>query len=130
MHVLCLLLLYFAGDNVLWNLRVKELMKIWETMINHLLIKNKNTERVLVIKYTDLVKNTRSEVLRMLKFLGYFVTPDSLKQRMKIEFNAFKRSHGSTSFEHFTPAQKQLINTVINNVSSKLKSPIKDYIRT
>lgn len=100
-------------------------------MIDHLLIKNRNMERVLVVKYEDLVNNTQSEVLRMLKFLGHFVTPDSFKEQLKIDFSAFKRNH-SLMFEHFTPAQKQLINTVINNVSSRLKSqllPLKEYIR-
>ena len=121
------------GDNIQWKHGVKMLIRSWEAMIYHLLIKNRNVDRVLVVKYEDLVKNTEHEVLRMLGFLGYSIAPDLLKERLKIEFSAFKRNHVSNVFKHFTTTQKRLINSVINSVSSRLNShllPLKEYVRS
>ena len=123
---------FFLGDNIEWDHRVKALINIWETMIDHLMIKNRNTDRVLVVNYEDLVKNTESEVLRMLRFLGLYISPERLKEQLKTEFSTFKRNHTSNVFEHFTTTQKQLINTAINTVSSRLNSQVlqlKGYVR-
>lgn len=122
------------GDNVKWNHRVKQLVKIWESMINHLLIgENKNRPPpVLLIKFEDLIKNTTHEVLRMVRFLGHDMSEGMLRDRLKQDFSTFKRNDTIATFEHFTAAQKQLINTVISYVGSRLKPqllPVKEYIR-
>jgi hypothetical protein len=112
---------------------VKELATIWKTMIQHLLIYNKHPKRVLVVKYEDLVKNTQSEVLRILSFLGYFTTLDFVTERLKTEFSAFKRSQNSIAIDHFTTSQKILVNQVISDVATRLKPqllPLKEYLRT
>lgn len=112
-----------------WNNRVRQLARTWEQMVNHLLIENKN-HPVLVVKYEDLKANTVHEVMRMVQFLGYEIPKDLLVERMKQKFTAFYRNHTLT-FQHFTTAQKNYINSIINRVDSKLKSqslPLRHYI--
>lgn len=109
------------------------LIKVWEAMVNHLLIENKEVNRVLLVKYEDLVKNTEIEVVRMLRFLGLYIPLEQLEERLKTEFATFKRNHRKASFEHFTTTQKQLINGAIRTVSSRLNSrllPLQEYTRS
>ena len=109
------------------------LIKVWETMINHLLIESRNYP-VLVVRYEDLKSNTLQEIMQMLEFLGYEYTPDELKERLNQKFTTFYRNRTST-FEHYTAAQKQYINSIITKVHSRLQLlsqtplPLKTYIK-
>ncbi len=103
----------------MWSRTINMLMKRWEEMVNHLLIKSLNRP-VLLVHYEDVKSNSLYEVMRMLKFLHYDVPEDSLRERLQKQFNTFYRNHSSASFEHFTWSQQDRINGYITRMASKL----------
>lgn len=101
-------------------------------MVTHLLIENTKQHPVLVVRYEDLKADTLGEVVRMTSFLGLDNIPrDMLLARVKRDFTRFRRNHTS-SFEHFTDAQKHYINGIISLVAARLQPeviPLRDYMR-
>ena len=115
-----------------WNGTIYKLMKMWEKMMNHFFLMNKSNP-VLVIQYEDLKSNPLKEIIRILNFLHYVISEDLVRDRLQHQFTTFYRNHTS-SFEHFTTAQKEYINSVISKVDYRIGSrsrlPLKDYLRS
>ena len=60
------------------------------------------------------------QVKRMLDFLRVPYNERSIKKRLAEDYNTFHRNHTS-SFEHFTESQKELIRAGIKDVLFQLK---------
>ncbi len=112
---------YFR-DNVEWDLRLREFMKIWESMVDHLLIKSKNRP-VLLVLYENLKEDPLREVKRIVDFLGYNLPESVLKERIELKVADFY-GHRFLTFDPFTPAQKELIAAVCTRVTAKLNPDI------
>lgn len=95
-------------------------------MVQHLLVNSKNSS-VLLVHYEDLRSNLFHEMKRMLQFLDYSVTENTLRERLDEKFTTFYRNHTS-EFEHFTSEQKKYVNSIL---ASKVETglPLKQYIR-
>lgn len=106
----------YFGNNSDWDSKVRELMLVWERMVKHLLLDSMDRP-VLLVHYEDLKADLVREVKRMVKFLGYDMPEDVLRERITQQFNDFYRNHTPT-FEHFTPAQKKFINDAYDRVAA------------
>ena len=77
----------------------------------------------MVVKYEDLRKNgALTEVRKMLDFLKFPYSVTTVVRRLKKGYNEFRRKHENETFEHITPTQQALLQTVIHNTIHTLKS--------
>ena len=68
----------------------------------------------IVVRYEDLVKDTRTQLQRMLEFLQYPYTEERLDCVMKNQIETFHRKHHE--FDPFTDQQKQEFIKVMKQV--------------
>ena len=76
----------------------------------------------MVVKYEDLKRDILPEVMMILDFLEFPYSVVSIIRRLKKGYNEFRRKHENETFEHFTPTQKALLQTVVHNTIHTLKS--------
>ena len=93
----------------------------WQDTVIGWLINNHN-HPVMVVKYEDLKRDILPEVMMMLDFLEFPYSVASIMRILKKDYSEFKRQHKNVMFEHFTPTQKAIIQTVIRNTTYILKS--------
>ena len=108
----------------------------WQNTVIGWLINNHN-HPVMVVKYEDLQKNSvLTEVIKVLDFLQFPYSVTDVVRRLKKGYNEFRRKHENETYEHFTPTQQALLQTVIRNTMHTLKShglskvcDINEYLR-
>ena len=89
----------------------------------------------LVVRYEDFQKDRVREVSRVLDFLHFPYSHETLSQRLEEDFNSFHRNR-HTEFDPFTLSQKQFIDLILRRIVDRLYSRnsgetygIADYLR-
>lgn len=117
-----------AGENSRWSDFVQGQARKWFVMISNWIHKNKKHPLILV-KYEQLKNNTAYEMHRVLKFLGIELTIKDVQTRIDNGFTIFHRRRNNVTFEHFTMAQKQWVNSAILNASTLFnKLDFREYL--
>lgn len=66
----------------------------------------------MVVRYEDIKEDHVTQVERMLKFLEFPFDETDLKEKLRKEFETFKRPR-KEEFEHYTCEQKKYVNTIL-----------------
>ena len=108
-----------------WNSKVEIFSYKWKRRVTLWL--NVIEYPVLFIGYENLVKDTYTELKRMLDFIGYPYSEDDIICAIKSS-NAFHRNHTKEQSNVYTPEQQELVTNVIKDVhASLLKHNISIY---
>ena len=108
-----------------WNSKVEIFSHKWKRRVTLWL--NVIEYPVLFIGYENLVKDTYTELKRMLDFIGYPYSEDDIICAIKSS-NAFHRNHTKEQSNIYTPEQQELVTNVIKDVrASLLKHNISIY---
>ena len=109
----CLLLncFVFLVNNPAWNVWVKKKSGEWKEQVMQWL---KYREiPVLIVGYENLMKDTYTELKRMLDFIGYPYSEDDVKCAVESPSESFHRSHTK---KHIQPYSPDLQNYVLNKI--------------
>ena len=76
------------------------------------------------MKYEDLKSDSLTPIKRMLEFLRVPYSDEELEKRLSQDYRQFHRKHtnSSSSFDHYTPKQREYISAMIQNVVDMLKA--------
>ena len=121
MHMIVSVYIVYSilSGNERWEGFFEFYLKQWVNRLKNWVFLN-NRHPVHVVSYEDLRNDIVREVEKILEFLQFPYTHYDLVQKLRVDFNTFKRSHRSDDeFQHFSPEQeeqlKQALNTVINS---------------
>lgn len=91
---------------------------------------NKNTDdnqralekqhRALVVKYEDLLQDTKHELERILKFVGVPYSSKQLHAVVSSGYQEYQRRHDA-NFEHYTKTQEENVNRLLASLQVILK---------
>ena len=88
----------------------------------------------LVVHYEDFQRDRVREVSRVLDFLNFPYSRETLSQRLEEDFSTFHRNK-HVEFEPYTQSQEQFIERCLRNITETLSSKngdtlgIKEYLR-
>ena len=83
---------------------------------------NNGDHPVIVVRYEDMKTNISRELQRMLDFLQVPYTETQLQSVVSKGYNTFKRNHSlDDDFEHFTPAQRLFVKSLVRTTKTKLE---------
>ena len=123
------------GVNEEWNSFIKEKMSKWKTYINSVVFKSPPDLPKLVVHYEDFQKDRVREVSRVLDFLHFPYSHETLSQRLEEDFNSFHRNR-HTEFEHYTQYQEKFVDHTLRKLIDRLSARnsgetygIEDYLR-
>ena len=111
---------FSAGKNTEWDKFVTSRIEVWQKYFSNWIL-NSESRSVLVVRFEDLKTDLIGQVKRMLDFLKFPYMEDELRSRLAEGFNKFRRAHGAENFEHFTPNQQKLIQSVVVNTIKMLQ---------
>ena len=101
-----------------WNSKVRYFARKWRSRVALWL---EVTEYpVLFIGYENLVKDTHTELKRMLDFIGYPYSEEDVICAVKGS-NTFRRNHTKEHSNVYTPEQQVFVNNVIKDVDASLR---------
>ena len=75
----------------------------------------------LVVHYEDFQKDRVREVSRVLDFLRFPYSPETLSQRLEEDFNSFHRNR-HTEFEHYTQYQEKFVDYCLKKILDQLSA--------
>ena len=108
---------FFIAYNKGWNGKVKYHSHKWKNRVTQWL--NVTEYPVLFIGYENLMKDTYTEVKRMLDFIGYPYSEDDIVCAVKSS-NAFHRNHTKEHSNVYSPEQQEFITSIIKDVDASL----------
>lgn len=112
--------LNIAGENEKWVDFIEEGIQKWHNTLYDWAIQGMiEGRKVLVVYYEDLKINTKQEVKRMLDFLGV-----KYIHRETNNLDEFHRQHNDSAtdtFDPFTPEQKTLVHSMIQNTIKEIE---------
>ena len=89
--------------------------------IENVILKSPPELPKLVVRYEDFQKDRVGEVCRVLDFLHFPYSRESVRQRLEEDFSTFHRNR-HTEFEAFTHSQTQLIDTSLRHILDTLST--------
>ena len=75
---------------------------------------------VLIVGYENLVKDTYSELKRMLDFIGYPYSDEDVKCTIQNSLEAFHRNHTKKHVNPYSPDQQNYVLNKIKKISDDL----------
>ena len=107
----------------MWDAHVKKQCRTWRMQVMQWL--NYKEFPVLIVGYENLVKDTYTELKRMLDFLEYPYSENDLMCTVK---STGETSHRSHTMKHFNPFSPQLQKFVLNEIKQVDASLLKHNI--
>ena len=104
-------------NNPTWNNQVRKQAREWRIQVMQWL--NYKQLPVLFVGYNNLKKNTYAELKRILDFLGYPYTEESLLCTVKTG-ETFHRNHTRKNLKPFSPELQQFVLNEIKQVDAGL----------
>ena len=124
------------GANGDWNALVHTEMATLVRLVTHLILESPPDVPKLVVRYENLQKDRVREVSRVLDFLRFPYSHETLSQRLEEDFNSFHRNRHNIDFDPFTQSQKQFIDLILRRIVDRLSSRnsgetygIEEYLR-
>ena len=77
---------------------------------------------VHVVNYENLKRDTVGEVEKILDFLQFPYSHDELTERLRENYTEFQRVHTHKSFQHYSPEQKEMLNSKLSSVLAFAKA--------
>lgn len=122
-----------TGSNSSWNEYIFRRAKVWKEFFSGWVL-NTAGQRVLVVRYEDLLEDTVTELRHILHFLKVPFSKEHLQSLKKRGFEQFHRNH-SHGFDYFTKKQRlHVYNVVVQTIKMLAKNNndkifgIKEYL--
>jgi hypothetical protein len=119
-----------------WNSFIDLMMGYMSRYIENVLFKSPRDLPKLVVRYEDFQRDRVREVSRVLDFLHFPYSRETLSQRLEEDFTTFHRNR-HTKFEAFTQAQEQMVDHSLRQIIESLSARnngetygIEEYLRT
>ena len=107
----------------------------WKMYIDSVVFESPAKLPKLVVRYEDFQRDRVREVSRVLNFLHFPYSGETLSQRLEEDFTAFHRTR-HVDFEAFTQSQEEFIEHSLRQILSRLSSEnhgdtlgIEEYLR-
>ena len=133
--IITMLFILTDPDNK-WNSFIDLMMGHMSRYIENVLFKSPRDLPKLVVRYEDFQRDRVGEVSRVLDFLHFPYSRETLSQRLEEDFTTFHRSR-HTEFEAFTQSQEQFIDHSLRQILDSLSARnngetygIEEYLRT
>ena len=117
-HLICSIL---PAVTEKWSIFSGEYLDHWIHRLNNWVFDN-HGHPVHVVNYEDLKKDTVREVEKILDFLQFPYSHEEVVERLKTDFTTFQRPHTHDDFQHFSPAQKEMLQTTLLTVMADAKA--------
>ena len=91
------------------------------------------SHQTLAVKYEDLLKDTKQQLLRILDFVGVPYSRQQLERVVRAGYEEYQRPPGA-KFEHYTEEQKTYVRQLVQSIITALKTSdhlalkIEDYL--
>ncbi len=130
----CLSLPRRVGSNREWSKFIHTHCNSWVAQIQKWVLHPvSRTKKVMVVRYEDLRTDKLAEVARMLDFLKFPYTEESLGAQLQEDFAVFRRKQDT--FDHYTPEQREYVNGILREADRTLQQSnmddlfhLQDYI--
>ena len=110
-------------------------MQNWINFVKGIILDSPPDTPKLAMRYEDFQRDRVREVSRMLDFLHFPYSGETLSQRLEEDFSAFHRTR-HVEFEAFTQSQEEFIEDSLRQILSRLSSEnhgdtlgIEEYLR-
>ena len=112
----------FVVNNSAWNRLVKQKFQGWKAHVTQWVMVTKTP--VLIVGFENLKNDTYTELKRMLDFLGYPYSEDSILCAFKSSSENFHRKHAKDSHTFSPELQQSMINDMQEINANLLKHNI------
>lgn len=116
------------GNNSKWEHFVHEEAMTWYQTVKGWVMNNMK-HPILVVKYEDMVQNTKLELERILEFVQVPYSRQQLVRVVEAGYREYKRPH-DVEFEHYTVKQKEYVCSLVAAVAPVLALSIEDYMHS
>jgi len=105
-------------NNSEWDNNVKLSAKWWQLHLKRWI---DGELPVLIVKFENLLVDLKTELQRMLDFLGYPYTEDDLNCTIKSNTKQFQRKHSENAINRYTVEQKKHVNLQLQKANKILQ---------
>ena len=91
----------------------------WTTYIESVILDTPPHLPKMVVRYEDIQRDRVGEISHLLNFFGFPYTHESLNDRLRDDFDTFRRSR-HTEFEAFTESQEQYVENQLKKMLYRL----------
>lgn len=123
------------GTNPSWNEFISTKIPKWVSYISNLILESPADKPKLVVRYEDMQRDRVREVSRILDFIYFPYSHESLTQQLQDDFDVFQRKRHE-EFEAFTVSQEAFIEKQLRQIVQRLTAEnngdtykIEEYLR-
>lgn len=123
------------GNSSSWNNSIKRSMSKWIDRFIKAIVESPPHIPKLVVRYEDLKRDRVKEVSRMLDFLHFPYSHETLSQQLLEDYGSFHRSQHA-EFEAFTASQEEYVDKCVRDLMHRLSAEdngvtygIEEYLR-
>ena len=124
-----------TGTNPSWNEFIGIKIPRWVSYVSNMILESPADQPKMVVRYEDMQRDRVREVSRILDFIYYPYSHDTLTERVKDDFDVFHRKRHE-EFEAFTENQIQYIEKQLRKIVERLSAEnngdtyrIEEYLR-
>jgi hypothetical protein len=125
----------YFGNSSSWNKSIKRSMSKWIDRFIKAIVESPPHIPKLVVRYEDLKRDRVKEVSRMLDFLHFPYSHETLSQQLLEDYGSFHRSQHA-EFEAFTASQEEYVDKCVRDLLHRLSAEdngvtygIEEYLR-
>ena len=104
-----------------WTSFSEEYLNNWIQRLSNWVLDN-HRHPVHVVSYEDLKRDTVKEVEKILDFLQFPYTHEEVVERLRVDYTDFQRVHIHDDFQHFSPEQKEKLQTTLQTAIDNAKA--------